>query len=499
MKKYVCLFLALLILITLAAACGDSSNSGKSDDTTALDSTADTTELGETRPPLTVPKIDYGGYKFKILSINTTVTGNSTSVNSYYYSDFIDVPERVGEPINDAVYARNLKILEDYNVEIVTTEVALANIYTESRKFIQSGENFYDIVTPLIDESFKLAQEKFIYNLYNIPYLELSNPWWDQVLIEKLSLNNKLFTITGDISTHDEELNWCLIANKVLLEQNGLIDTYDVIKAGKWTFDYVHKMGVNVTRDLNGDGILDHNDLYAFGNSYEGGQFFYFASGENIAALDKDGYPQLTIGKERAVNVMDKIVQIYNDTNFMLWANNMKSVDNPWGYFRTMFKENRLMILMTNIYAIKELRDMFDDFAIFPPPKYEETQDNYYTIVATHACYGICVPVTVTELERTGILLEAMAYYSKPIQEAHLDVTITGKFLRDEESRDMLEIIFENRTYDIGKAFGWGEYISQMFVAVRDNKGFAALAEANKTKAEAEIKKSFDIFTEIDT
>jgi len=499
MKKVISLFLVLLMFIVMVAACGYSGNNDTSDETSAADTTVDiSSPEGTTRQPLTVPGKDYGGYQFKILSINTTVTGNGTSVNGYYYSDFVDVPDRSGEPINDAVYARNLKILEDYNVEVVTSEVA--DVYTESRKIIQSGENIYDIITPHIDSSFKLAQEKFIYNLYNIPYLDLNNPWWDEVLVEKLSLNNKIYIITGDISMHDEEYNWGLIANKVLLEQNGFTDIYTVIKDGKLTFDYVHKIGSSVTRDLNGDGIIDWNDQYAFGNSYSGCQFFYFAAGENIAALDKDGYPRLTLGGEGALAVMDKVREIFNDTNFMLWTENMKGVTNPWGYFRTMFKENRLMILMTNIFAIKELRDMFDDFAIFPPPKYEEKQENYYTIVETQFLYGICVPVTVpaAELERTGIILEAMAYYSKPIQEAHMDVTITGKFLRDEDSREMLEIIFKNRTYDIGKAFGWGDYIGQMYAAVRDNKAFVSLYEANRERAETAIAKSYALFSELD-
>ena len=91
-----------------------------------------------------------------------------------------------------------------------------------------------------------------------------------------------------------------------------------------------------------------------------------------------------------------------------------------------------------------------------------------------------------------------MAYHSKPVQEAFYDITLTGKFTRDEESREMLDIIFENITYDIGKAFGWGGYIAQMLTATQQNKGFAALVEANKSKAEAEIKKSFEIFSEID-
>ncbi|MCL2518351.1 MAG: hypothetical protein FWF15_07300, partial [Oscillospiraceae bacterium] len=401
------------------------------------------------------------------------------------------------EPINDAVYARNLRILEDYGVEIVNKEVS--DVFSEARKLIMAGEDVYDIVTPYIDASFQMAQNNELYNLNDIPYLSLANPWWDHVIIEKLSLNNKLYTITGDISMDDEELNWCLIANKVILEQNNLLNLYDVIKQGKWTFEYFHQTGKTVTRDLNGDGILDHNDIFAFGNDYGSSFFFYFASGENIAVLDKDGNPQLTVGNQRSLNAIEKLTEIYNDTNFILWASKIKSNINGWEEFRVMLKDNRLMMLMTNIFALKELREMVDDFAVFPAPKYDEIQDNYSMIVGTHACNGISIPVTNTNIERTGIILEAMAYHSKEVQDAHMEVTITGKFLRDEESREMLEIIFNNRTYDIGKSFDWGGMVGQIVAAVQNNKSFVPLYEANREKAETAMQKSYDLFLEIDT
>jgi len=497
MKNYICLLLTLLIFISLIAACGENENNSPTDKTEPTNS-ADATEAVEKRPPLGVPKIDYGGYKFRILTVETGVTGHDTFTGFNFYSDFIDVSDRVGEPINDSVFARNLQIKEDYNVEIVATEIAggTAGVYSTALKFIASSDDIYDIITPTIDSSFALAQEKYLYNLYEVPFLELNNPWWDQALVKNLSLNNKLFTITGDISMSDEELNWCIIANKFLMEEYQIPNLYNLVREGKWTIDRLHEIGVSVTRDLNGDGVIDWNDLYAFGNGSGGGQFFYFSTGENIAVLDKEGYPQLVLGNERAIRAMDRIVELYNDRNFMIWAEQIKTTVNGYIYLNTMFIENRVLFNMCSMYEVKEFRNMVDDFAILPGPKYDEAQDDYYMIQSTHACMGICIPVTNPNLERTGIVLEAMAYHSKPIQEAYYDITLTEKFIRDKDSRDMLEIIFGRVTYDIGKAFGWGSYTSQIVLAVQRNTGFAALFEANKEKALTEIEKSFNIFLE---
>ena len=497
MKKFISLFLILLMLITLIAACGDGGETKGSHDTNTTAAKNEIIEEGSVRPPLNVPVKDYDGYEFRILSINTAVTGNTASLGSYYNSDFIYIPERAGEPINDAVYDRNLKIKEEFNVDIINKEVA--DVYAEARKIIISGEDAYDIVMPYIDPSFTLAQEKYIYNLYTVPHLDLSNPWWDQALVKGLSLNNKLYTITGDISMQDEELNWAICVNKTLMEQYEVPDLYQIVRAGKWTLDTMYNIGKSVTYDLNGDGILNWEDVYAYGNDASGNQFFYFAAGENIAVLDKDGYPKLTVGGERAISVMDKITNIFNDTNFMIWASKITTSAGGWSELRVMFRENRLMIFSLSMYAVKEFRGMVDDFGILPGPKYDEKQEDYHMIMSTHACISVCIPITNNNLERTGILLEAISYYSQPIQEAYYDITLTGKFTRDEESREMLDLIFGNVVYDIGKAFGWGGFIAQMLTATQKNTGFAALVEANRTKAETEIEKSFEIFMEIDT
>lgn len=491
MKKLI----LLLIITSLLLACGNNENN-TAKNTTPSQETTNTAEAAETRPPLDLPVTNYEGYQFRILSVNSTVTGNGTHPGFNYYSDFTYVPERAGEPINDAIYYRNLRVNEDFNVEIINTEVA--DVFAEARKIIASGEDVYDIITPYMENSFRLAEQKYLVNLFDVPYLNLKNPWWDQSLIENLSLNNKLYTITGEISMQDEDLNWCIIGNKVLMEEYQVPDLYSLVREGKWTLDRMYEIGTSVTHDLNGDGVINWEDVYAFGESPTGCMFYYFAGGENIAVLDKDGYPQLTLGNERALSVVDRITEIFNDFNFIIWPENAKGANgvSGWQYFRVMFKENRLMLFSASMYCVKELRDMVDDFAILPGPKYDEKQDTYYMIQSTHACPGISIPITNSNLERTGILLEAIAYHSKSVQEAYYDITLTGKFTRDEESRDMLDIIFTNVTYDIGKAFGWGGYISQMTNAVNGKKGFAALVEANKVKAETEIEKSFDLFLE---
>ena len=61
------------------------------------------------------------------------------------------------------------------------------------------------------------------------------------------------------------------------------------------------------------------------------------------------------------------------------------------------------------------------------------------------------IPVTNKDLEKTGAVLEYFNYVSHDtVIPAYCDVVLYGKITRDEESRDMLNLIFDSRVVDIG-------------------------------------------------
>jgi len=59
--------------------------------------------------------------------------------------------------------------------------------------------------------------------------------------------------------------------------------------------------------------------------------------------------------------------------------------------------------------------------------------------------------VTNTNLERTGAVIEALASESlDTVVTAYYDHAVTGKYTRDDESIEMIEIIMDNRIFDYG-------------------------------------------------
>jgi len=134
---------------------------------------------------------------------------------------------------------------------------------------------------------------------------------------------------------------------------------------------------------------------------------------------------------------------------------------------------------------------METDFGMLPYPKYDENQDSYNTNLMTQRIQGISVPTTNTDPERTGIILEALAYHSDIVRTAYYDITLTGKYARDEESIAILDTIFESRCYDIGKAFDWGGIAKLIQNSTLNNGGFVSSIEAALPSAQTAMEKTY--------
>jgi hypothetical protein len=121
-----------------------------------------------------------------------------------------------------------------------------------------------------------------------------------------------------------------------------------------------------------------------------------------------------------------------------------------------MFEESRGLFWITNLQIVIRLRDLETPMGIVPVPKFSEDQEDYSNVVWTVGSY-VAVPKTVTDQQRVGVILEAMAAKSMQLlRPAYYDIALNGKYLRDEESIGMLDIIIKERVYDLGLAYGFG-------------------------------------------
>ena len=206
-------------------------------DTEFIAPTTENTE-GETtettaEPPIERPYIpdgvNYGGYTFRVLRPETYIDGKN--------NDEVFAEQETGEPLNDAIYRRNAIVESLINIKIqsVTANVGTGELAGYARRIIQSGSDDFDAVIGANWTPISLLQDGCLVNLYNIPNLNLSKPWWDQRAIEELSFRrSKLYYISGDINYYDKYGIMVLYFNKRLFDENGFGYPYDKVRNGAW-------------------------------------------------------------------------------------------------------------------------------------------------------------------------------------------------------------------------------------------------------------------------
>lgn len=491
MKKL--LLSALMLSLLIISACADG-NGGESPTTDAPAQDATAAEAAETTTERIKPNVpdeaDFAEHEFKILA-------NGTEYNSYWYSKDIDVEGENGDTINDAVYYRNRAIEEKYNITI--TGVLKGNQYNEAKKSIIAGDNAYDMHTvPLQGATAQLAQDGLLQDLKKVPYVDLVKPWWDQRANSQLSIGNKLMFTINDLLIIDKDALLIFLFNKDMIKENGLEDPYGLVKKGTWTIDKMWDMAKVVTKDLNGNGEMDDEDQYGFISQTHTIHGNVVSSGHFVINKDENDLPAINIQDPVIAASYMKWIEIFNDrTNTFVAGDWGAGHADIWDYMLKMSAEGRAMFQFTHMDRVTTLRSYECNFGILPNPKYDEAQKEYFNNVYGWCTTSISIPIT-SDPERTGMILEALtaeSYYT--LRPAYYEISLKTKFLRDNESEEMLDLIFNSRCYDLGNVYNWGG-IYDMFGAIAGAKktGFVSEYEKILPKVEKEMQKAIDNFLE---
>ena len=485
---YSVMTIILFSILLMAAACSDNSPTSTGD--SGNSTTADETTVTETT--LLYPELDpqdFGGVEFKILTQPRELWADW---EDWGHRD-ISAIEPNGDVINDAVFARNLKIEEKYNVKI--TEVKNDTFDTVVKNTVMAGEYAYDVICPPTLTLVSFAQNGYLYDLYDIPYMDLSMPWYDQSAVRDLSVGGYLYGVTGDLTVLDNDATTAMIFNKQVLDDYSLESPYGFVTSGTWTMDKLIEITQMISEDLNGDGelyILDDK----FGTIVQDDALwsFYNGMGERIVAKDSNDYPIISFGSERTYSVLDKINQLVLDKDHVVNLHTYMGKFLIYQWQTEMFSNNHALFSWIRMRVVETLRNMEADFGILPVPKFDESQQSYYTCVNPYTSVTIAIPISNPEIEKAGIILEDLSAESRyTLEPAYYDLNLGTKFIRDNESAEMLDIIFTSRIYDIGEIYNFGGLGSGVVRYPSGYKSDYASAFASmEAKMQADIDKMID-------
>ena len=394
---------------------------------------------------------DLGGYTFRIISRSNS--------NLHWWNLDMWAEEENGDPINDAVFARNSAIEEKYNISI--TNFHSDDVGGRTRTAVRAGSDEYDIVVIGLNGGQEtLTQDGMLFDLNTVPNIDLTQRWWDQRAVEQLSITNRLFATSSDLTIRDKDATIILTFSHTLLQNYGLPNLYELVREGKWTLDKMFDMAKAATVDLNGDGVINDFDQIGLITQTKHAMYLYNAAGEAISRLGEDKLPMVTMYNPRAVEVTELIRQVHERPHTINADGGGLAGNYPdvWDDFQVvMFSENRGLFYHAGMNRVTLLRTMESDFGIIPPPKFNEDQANYHVTVDAWCTSAVSIPVTVPDPATTGLILEALTFESRyTLLPAYYDVNLKTKFARDEESGEMINLILENRFYDLGDVYRWG-------------------------------------------
>jgi len=499
LKRILAALLAALMVFSAAACSADPTSADGGSNDTADAANTDINPQGADGEPIEdengriqydLPAEDFGGYDFRFLTAEF-------DGNGYWGSVEIFAEELNAIPLNDSVYERNNVIKDRYNINI--SEIRTNDFNNLVTNTVSAGDNAYDCVMPKIPAAATMATAGQLVPFRILANIDLSKPWWDQSSNEQLSIARDHYYAMGDLNILDNEATYVIMFNKDVAEDFSVPNLYDMVKNNEWTFDKLREIALNVTLDVNADGKLNENDrigLLTDESAVRNGMFY--GAGCTFFAKNADDVPVLEADLERAASVLEKIIAISDDKNVAILANNLTHISDPWtNGLNVMFKEGNGLFYGIGLTVMSKMRDMDSDFGLLPYPKFNSSQKDYISYVAAHCANVIAVPTTCTDYNMVSLVLESMAYESKySVTPTYYDITITNKTMRDAESADMLNIIFEHRAYDLGEIFNWGG-IGSIVTSLKDANTLASNFKKKQRVGALAIDKTMDRIMDI--
>lgn len=464
-KKLFCAFLAALMSGAVFVSC--KTGTDKPDSTS--DSITGTVPVSDSVPDIPVRDLD--GLKWNVYGYQPTTE------NVFY------VEEPDNDVITDAIYNSLMAVEDRYCVDITMTYSGV-DPGTQAvliKQMVDIGETSYSIVELHDAIGTGVAIEGYFYNLYEVPHLSLTAPWWHNV--EDMALNNRVFNISSDISLIDITNAWCLFFNKDIMDDRRIAYPYQTVLDGSWTLDKLITLTKDVYEDLNKNGESDKGDLYGFECMLS--MYGWLDSfGVQTTAKDKDGKLTLMSDLEKVNSIVDTMCG---------WLkNSVGAKDSGKENFSDSegFMNGEYMIFMQGLSSVSGKFRYADDlnYGILPMPKWDE-KDEYITSCLT---YPFWIPGNLPEdqLEISGMLTEALSYQGyKTVAPAYYEVALKAKYNPDgDDSAKMITIVHDS----LRPSFAWcyeswqGMYFA-LYECYMNNGSFMSYYDSRKDSALARI------------
>ena len=483
MKKIIALVLLLAMLVSVVACTKQEETKKPSTEKTEQVSNDDGDIFAERAAVADgLEDNDFGGKTFRIVT--------------HRPQDFIVEDDQVnkGNLIKDATADRNKRVEDRFNCKVdVVYTAGYTDMNTYASKNVLSGADEFDLLCAHTASVGSLVTKNLFLNWYDLPHIDFSKPWWPDDNSTELTYDGKCVVAISDFSFSSIYYSYVMFFNKTLANTYDLGNLYKLALDGDWTYDVFYEMIKDIYIDEDGDGEKSQGDFYGYSQIHglAVGQWLW-AFDNPTTKKDEDGVPQIAVKTDKVNNIFTRIYDLlYNTQGVYYDIKDGDSGNLTNGVQMFLDRKSIFTTYIINTALGEGLRNFEDDYGILPVPKYDENQKDYFALPGGEHT-SMVVPKTIKDKEFVGTIIEALSAESyKTIVPTFYEIALKTRYLRDNESKEVLDMIIDARTFEFGYMYGGFEGFGFMLETMMKSgsSNFESAYEKQYPKAKLHYKK----------
>ena len=427
-----------------------------------------------------------GNYNFEGATFNI-LTRSST--------DYEHLGSLGSDSVSQKVYERNKAVEERFNV-VINVE-SIKGDWDKKDEFITAvrSENMaptgaYDLISTHSVYLGWLGVEGVAHDLATLPEIDLTADYWNQNTYEQLNIDGKCYMMVGDIGHTLYEYIFVLFVNTKLIENNQLVDggvdgLYNMVDEGVWTWDALYQTSKNF-------GLGAENPTYGLLFNAHALRASLMSQDAYIYERDQDNRLYMpNAASEKVVKAVENLSRFFAQDN-MYYAPGWGAAENE---SNALFTTNAGLFYAQQLGQAVNLQSMGDSYAVLPLPKFDEFQDDYYTI-CRDTVTGIMVMNCAKNLEMSGVITQALCMYGQQIVvPEYYEKILKYRYNSDPRSVEILDKIRDSLTYmPVGSFYDTGIDLDMFVDIVRngENEGIAGKYAEYVSRGNAELQTFYE-------
>ena len=366
---------------------------------------------------------------------------------------------------------REAEVGKKYNVKFEYLNVPWGEFMAKYITTVMAGDAMAEIVSVQTDWFYPtLLLNNFCLNLSELGVFDFKAPKFQKETIDFATLDGSVYGYeVGRI-----EPRGVIFFNKTMFAREGITDIYQTVFDYKWTWSKMVEVAKKLTRDTDGDGVIDQFGIAgATGRLWRG---MIISNGGNFIDISDKWHPRFSLGDPEVLEAL----QFYQDLFLKEKVVLVSPEGSPWDYPVQAFIDGKVGMLVAQMWNIDKFRDnMSDEYGVILFPMGPRMKE--YTSEATLHHFKV-FPVTVKDPEQVAIVENEMTEPYKVRGELLMMEEKNEEWLEmrvtDDESIKIVQMIWDKQMsiFNLQEAFG----VMDIFYTIDDE-----LQKGNSTPQKA--------------